>query len=108
MNQRFPVVLGVLGFIMAVASFYEISGKFSDLIVQPLGTPNISLFVLGTLAIAISVALTLFQDEILRLKFNRKVRKTESGFETEFGTTTIFVHFGLLQTYVDIGRNAIT
>lgn len=104
LNQRISTILCMLGFVVVVCAFYDLSGKLSDLTVEPLDTPNFYLLGLGILALVGAAVLAFFQEGFLDWNISRKIRKTSTGFETKFGTATICVHFGLLQTQVQLGN----
>ncbi len=100
---RFTVVLVVIGFVAAVLSFYDVSGKINDLTIKPLQSPNLYLLSFGTLAVLCSFVFTVLQENLLDWRPDRKIKKTKTGFEMIFKTARICIHFGLLQTKVRLG-----
>jgi len=102
-EQKYTVILGLVGFVLVLLSFYTISGKISDLIVSLLPSPNFYLLTLGALTILGSIVVAILQENLLDWALFRKIRKTNSGFEALFKTAKIYIHFGLLQEEIKLG-----
>ena len=117
LDQRYNVVLLIIGSIFVIFSFYDLRRDSGQIEIDPAGSPNSVLVVLGICFIIGSFVIAAFHEGLLDRKhwskknfqeelpgqnLRQKIRETSTGFETKFHQTTVCVHFGLLQDKFDL------